>query len=58
MKKNILAATILLSLGTSAAQAVSINITTIAFYDETGTPVLASGGLNTSVNTATPSNYW
>ncbi len=53
MKKNILAATILLSLGTSAAQAVSIGITTMEFYDETGTPVLASGGFNTSVNTTT-----
>ncbi len=55
MKKNILAATILLSLGTSTAQAVSINITTIEFYGLAGETVFYAGGLNTSV--VTTSNF-
>jgi len=36
MKKTILATAVLLSLGTSAAQAVSIDITTMKFYDANG----------------------
>ncbi len=53
MKKSTLAAAVLLSLGVTAAQAahVSIDITTMKFYDATGTPGFYGGGLNTSVNT-------
>ncbi len=52
MKKSILAAAVMLSLGTSAAQAVSIDITTMEFYDANGAPGFFGGGLNTSVNTS------
>ncbi len=53
MKKSILAAAVLLSLGTSAAQAVSVDLTTMAFYDAAGTPQFFAGGLNTGVVTTT-----
>jgi len=53
MKKNILSASILLSLGISTAQAVSINITTMEWYDQNGEPQFYAGGLNTAVDTIT-----
>ncbi len=52
MNKSILAAAVLLSLGTSA-QAVSVDITTMKFYDAGGAPGFYGGGLNTSVVTTT-----
>jgi len=51
MKKTALAASMLLSLGAAStgAQALSINVTTMEFYDAGGNPGFYGGGLNTSV---------
>ena len=49
MKKTVLASAILLSMGATGAQAASIDVTTMKFYDATGAPGFFGGGLNTSV---------
>jgi len=50
MKKTMLAASLAIAFGASAsAQALSITVTTMKFYDATGATQFFGGGLNTSV---------